>query len=347
MNFHRITTDHTVTPIDIDGICSGPIASTCWIIGGGPALLSLPIDDIRRSPVPKMAINLAGTGFIRPDFWTAYDPSPRFLPSIYLDAGITKFVPRRRWNEFIPATNYKVCEAPRLLFFERDPQRGFHDFLDARHTKIVDWADSFVQAIDILYRLGFRRLLLAGCEMRVQPSHEQIERGAMRGVKYSLFGRLRDFVRDCESAGISADDLDRCEAGPHYHFDERKSIRAAVRTDEHYLRIVQALRLSRRSIVSAGLDIISVTPHSRLNDFFPYRPVRRVLRDIDAATGSLASASLRGKYQTMDFAPPARFGPIEDVPPHRRQVSHASTERRFDDECEIVIERRTPICEDG
>ncbi|MEX0725313.1 MAG: hypothetical protein WD065_03530, partial [Planctomycetaceae bacterium] len=299
---------------------------------------------------PKMGINLSGVGLIRPNFWTAYDPSSRFLRSLYLDAGIVKFVPRRRAHDFIPDTNYKVCEAPQLFFFERDTRRGFADFLGPHHSKIVDWADTFVQAIDILYRLGFRKLLLAGCEMRVRPSREQIQRAAMQGVTYSPFGRLRDFVRDCERAGLTANELDRCPAGPHYHFDETKTVRTAVRTDEHYLRIVQSLRLSRRSIADAGLQIISVTPHSRLNDLFAYRPIRQVLREINLQIGPVAPTTLRCQYQKIDAPAPSRYGPIEDVMPHRWNrnaapalpLSSSTIEPKtpFDDECEIVVERR-------
>ena len=291
-----------------------------------------------------MGINLSGVGLIRPNFWTAYDPSSRFLQSIYLDPGIMKFVPRRRAGDFIPETTFKVCEAPNITFFDRDVGRGFADFLDPGHSKIVDWADSFVQAIEILYRLGFRKLLLAGCDMRVQPSREQIRLASTYGVKFSPFGRLRDFVHHCERAGLTTDALDRCVAGPHYHFDERKTIRAAMRTDEHYLRIVQALRLSRRSMATAGLKIVSVTPHSRLNDYFAYQPLRKLLREIEADIGTVAPASLRGRYQHVETPVLTRYGPIEDILPYRRipptgKTSPTGEPGRFDDECEIVVER--------
>ncbi|MFN0196412.1 MAG: hypothetical protein ACKVT0_06685 [Planctomycetaceae bacterium] len=350
--FFRIATDQTVTHLPIDGVCGGPVPSTCWLIGGGPSLAKLPLAEIQSSPIPKMGINLSGVGLIRPTFWTAYDPSSRFLRSIYLDAGIMKFVPRRRGNDFIPGTNYKVCEAPNILFFERDVRRGFDNFLDGSNSKIVDWADTFVQAIDILYRLGFRRILLAGCEMRVRPSREQIERAAMLGVTYKPFGLLRDFVRDCEQAGLAASQLDLLEAGPHYHFDERKNIRTAVRTDQHYFRIVQALRLSRRSIAAAGLEIVSVTPQSRLNDVFAYRPIRKVLHEIESSIGTTSPATLRGCYQNIDSTVPSRYGPLEDVAPYRwtptttadvrHQEPATEDQAAWDDEWEVAIERRQP-----
>ena len=180
--FYRLQTDGVQVGAALEDVYSGPVDSACWLIGGGPSLAELPHGDIADSPIPKMVVNLAGSHLLRPTFWTSYDPSARFHRSVYLDPGIVKFVHRRRSMDLVPETTYKVCECPNTYFFERDGQRGVHDFLAATHTGIIDWADSMVQAIDILYRLGFRVIYLAGCEMRVRLSAEQLERAARAGV---------------------------------------------------------------------------------------------------------------------------------------------------------------------
>jgi hypothetical protein len=81
-----------------------------------------------------------------------------------------------------------------------------------------------------------------------------------------------------------------------YHFEETKSLAAAQQTDFHYFRVVQYLRLSRRGMALAGLQLISATPISRLNAFFPYRPVEELLEEVREEVGDPGSESTRGQY---------------------------------------------------
>lgn len=318
--FSRVTTDQQTLPAAWENSCAGPFPTACWLIGGGPSLSKLPCGDIAQSPVPKLAMNLSGTKLIRPNFWTAYDPSIRFHKSLYLDAGIVKFLPRPRAMDLVPETNFKVCECPQTFFFDRDPYRGYRDFLNSQALGIVDWADSLVQSIDISYRLGFRRLYLAGCELCVRPSQEWTTRAARRGVTHLDGEPLSEYVQRCRAAGLAEDDLQRHLLGPQYHFDEAKPFEAALRTDAHYFRVVQSLRLCRQSLSTAGVQLISVTPRSRLNSFFEYRPAEAVLDQFRLEIGDPVREPTRGLYtqsagRTRDGMPPMR-----DVLPPRRPV---------------------------
>jgi len=176
--FYRIGTDGVRTEVGLQGTFGGPQRTSVWLIGGGRTLTASVAEQILRTPVPRMCINLAGTGLLRPTLWTSYDPSARFHRSVYLDAGVMKFVHRRRAMDLVPETTFKVCECPQTYFFERDVERGFGNFLSQGQRGIVDWADSMVQGIDLLYQLGFRRIYLAGSEMRVRPTEEQLRRRA-------------------------------------------------------------------------------------------------------------------------------------------------------------------------
>lgn len=314
--FHRLHPDGTSTPAPLHNAFAGPTPTACWLIGGGPSLASLPTDAIARSPLPKMSINLAGTRLLRPTFWTSYDPSARFHRSVYLDPSILKFVHRRRSMDLIPETTFKVCEAPATFFFDRDPQRGFADFLSSSHTTIVDWADSFVQAIDLLYHLGFRTLYLAGCELRIHPSPAQLASARLKGVEHNPHGRLDEWLNACRKAGLTDSDLDLLDPAPQYHFDESKPIAAAASTDLHYFRIAQYLRLSRRALTLAGLQLISVTPDSRLNDYFPFAPVESVLAQITETIGNPATEPTRGLYRQTTPRPAPHLGPMRDYRPH-------------------------------
>jgi hypothetical protein len=291
-------------------------------------------------------VNLAGHCLLRPDFWTAYDPSIRFHKSIYLDAGIVKFLPQSRAMDLVPETTFKVCECPQTYFFDRDPQRSYHNLLFADARGIVDWADSLVQAIEIAYRLGFRRLYLAGCELCVRPGREWISRAARIDVIYADGEPLADFLKRSRAAGLGDDVIRLAGLGRQYHFDEEKPFDAAVRTDAHYFRVVQSLRLSRRSLCEAGLQIISVTPRSRLNAFFPYQPAEAVLDHLKLEVGDPAREPTRGLY-TQKAERPKSPAAMQDVMPPRRNATakkqpcgcgKTKSPARMNNDAELIVE---------
>lgn len=314
--FFRQFADRTRQSVPWENQFTGTESTACWLIGGGPSLNHMPIDEIARTPCPRMCTNLAGSRLLRPTFWTSYDPSARFHRSIYLDPGVMKFVHPRRAMDLVPETTFKVCDCPNLYFFERDTQRGFADFLSMTHRAIVDWNDTFVQAIDILFRLGFREILLAGCEMVVRPSDDWIARAAERNVIYRPGMLLQEFTKECETAGLTRDELESLGTAEQYHFDERKTLQAAINTDLHYFRIAQYLRLCRRSMSLAGLKLISVTPASRLNDYLPYESVESVCRRIGKSIGEPASEPVRGLYTGHVNRTLPDLGPMCDYRPH-------------------------------
>lgn len=314
--FYRLHTDGTRSPVELGDLFGGPVRTACWIIGGGPSLAEAPCADIARSPVPRFGINLAGSGLLRPSLWTSYDPSARFHRSVYLDASILKFVHARRGMDLAPETTFKVCECPGTLFFDRDTQRGYQDFLSPEQRTIVDWNDSLLQAIDIAYRLGFRVLYLAGCDMFVAPSAGQIGRAALAGVTYTQREPLDRFFGRCAAAGIARGELEQADAPRQYHFDEAKPLAAAIQTDLHYFRVAQYLRLARRSIALAGMELISVTPCSRLNDYFRYEPVESVLDELARSIGAAGAEPTRGLYTGTGSRQAAEWGAMKDYRPH-------------------------------
>lgn len=314
--FFRLHTDGTRQDVDLQGTFGGPTQTACWIIGGGPSLTELPCAAIVRSPVAKMGINLGGARLIRPNLWTSYDPSARFHRTVYLDASILKFVHVRRAMDLVPETTYKVCDCPGVYFFERDPQRGFANVLSLSTGAIVDWNDTFVQAIDVCYRLGFRVMYLAGCDFHVRPSEPQRARSAAAGVDYVPKETLEGYFERCAAAGIPRAEMEALDPPAQYHFDEGKPLAAAIQTDLHYFRTAQYLRLSRRALSLAGVELISVTPGSRLNDYFPYRTAESVLAEIGSEVGRPEEEPTRGLYTQALSRAPEGLGPMRDLRPH-------------------------------
>ncbi|TWT63206.1 hypothetical protein [Rubinisphaera italica] len=335
--FFRGTTDRQRKDANLKGNFAAPHGSACWLVGGGPSLTQELADVIERTPVPVMAVNLAGSGMLRPTFWTAYDPTSRFLRSVYLDAGITKFVNFRRSSDLVPESTYKVCECPNLYFFEGERERGFDDFLDWAHNRIVDWNDSFVQSIDILYQLGFRRIYLAGCEMHIKVSAEMCSYATKRGVSFGENVSLSEFVSTCEKQGISCKELAQLESAQVYHFDQEKSLAAAVATDAHYFRVSQYLRLSRLSMSRAGLQLVSVTPGSRLNDYFPYQNVEEVFAEVCERVGNPSEEVTAGLYSITGPRLPRLDWKMRDFQPlhwpeERRDCHRARCEKKREQE---------------
>ncbi|MBI1346185.1 hypothetical protein GC163_07830 [bacterium] len=337
--FYRLDTDQHVQPMPLEDLYGGPQASTCWLIGGGPSLCELPCEEIARSPIPKMTINLSGTGLLRPNFWTSYDPTARFHRSIYLDPGILKFVHRRRSMDLVPETTFKVCECPGVIFFDRHDGRDFSTFLSPNAPGIIDWADSMVQAIDLLYRLGFRKIYLAGCELRVRPPAELWQQALERKIPVEPWGLLGEFFKACETHGLWSEETAATKDLAIYHFDESKSLRAAVQTDQHYYRITQCLRLARRNLTQHGLQLISVTPESRLNDYFPYQPVAEVLDEMRLRVGDAGQEPTRGLYSQQASRAPALLGPMRDVkPPNWSAAPSPLKPGKPDDAPQLLVE---------
>lgn len=317
--FFRLTTDKRRIPLTLEHQFQSAISPACWLIGAGPSLNQVDWNLVHNTPIPRMAINLAGHQLTQPHFWTAYDPTQRFHQSTYLNASILKFVHARRANDLIPQTTLKVCDAPNIAFFESERTRGYHNFLDPLSRKLIDWNDSFVQAIDLLYRLGFRRIFCLGCELFIPPTGNSIK---------GHIPRLKDHAPQ--------DEADVKQKLQQYHFEETKPLKATINTDEHYFRIVQALRLSRSNMSAAGLQLISATTCSRLNDFFPVQSVSEIRHRICQEIGNPTQEQTLGRYtktesrsapikgQMVDFQPPSW---AKKPAPHKQSREKTSSQQ--------------------
>lgn len=318
MLFFRTNTDKT--QLDCTAVFRNAYAGTqpsaCWIIGAGPSLKSLPVpslEAIQQSPAGRMAVNMAGRGddgagwLLKPTHWTCYDQTARFSRSVFNDPSITKFVRASRATDLIPDGTEKICDCPSTYFVESE-FRKYGTFVDPHANAVNDSLDSFVQAVDIAFLLGFRELYLIGTEMRICPSKAQIALAESHDVTYPVVmpdkrvsDRLLHFAEAfADKRGIelknACAELEAVDREDQYAFPEWKPFSDAVRCDTHYYDRVQYLRLARKTFAMNGLRIVSCTPGSRLNHWFPFEAVEDVCARLLSQHGDPKAEPCEGRY---------------------------------------------------
>ncbi|GIX05581.1 MAG: hypothetical protein KatS3mg114_1450 [Planctomycetaceae bacterium] len=281
--FHRWDLTGQLQPLGLEQLWGGAQPPACWIMGTGPSWQQLPSAEIGRSPWPRWALNHFPPSQPPPQFFTAYDPPPRFARQVWRDARILKLIPQRWADILLPGTSLAVCECPGVIFFTSDADREPQQLLAPQAGGIADFRDTFLQALELAWWLGFRRLYAVGCEFRVEPPAEWLAHARRLQIPLNdqpslatLYDRLKQ--RGWDPSALSAEITYSV-----YHFAHRRSWTEAVACDRHYQRVVQQLRLARTNLSRYGLQLISVTPGSRLNDWFPYKPIEEVLAEADRA----------------------------------------------------------------
>jgi hypothetical protein len=80
--------------------------------------------------------------------------------------------------------------------------------------------------------------------------------------------------------------------------------------------VSQYLRLCRRALSLAGVELVSVTPDSRLNDYVRYVAAADAVAEIEANVGKAEDEPTRGLYTQMQSRQPHGLGPMRDLKPH-------------------------------
>jgi hypothetical protein len=189
--------------IDLVGQYKG---RSIFLICNGPSFAALNKELLRKPGVMTFGINNGPKSF-RPDFWTCVDDPVRFLKSIWLDPKITKFVPQAHFekpifdNEKWETINVKVGECPNVIGYRRNEKFHAKRFLIEPHINWGCSADSgggrtvMLPALRICYLLGFRKIYLLGCDMKMTETYtyhfdEQRTRGAVN-CNNSTYDRLK------------------------------------------------------------------------------------------------------------------------------------------------------------
>jgi hypothetical protein len=210
-------------PVDLDSTFSG----TVFLLGGHPSLKEDPARNLLSRPgIATLAMNNTAT-LVRPTLWLGADNPKCYSPSILLDPGILKFGIIKYRDELVSGRPWKSCPS---TFFSGTSNRFTARNLLATDRDLCWWKNVFMMAIQLSYRLGFRRLIFCGCAFNISKSEQYSYPTELTDdqIKYNVCTyntALKQFV----------------ETLPH--------------------------------LTDSGLNLISATPQSRLNDHIPYQPL--------------------------------------------------------------------------
>lgn len=177
--------------------------ATAFLVCGGPSAGDIDLKALSATPgVITMAVNNAAQGW-RPQLWCGLDEPHRFLNSIWLDPGITKFYPLAYQD--MPLREHVMTtprDCPNTWFIRRNDKFNANAWL---HEDTINWGQegdasrrggrsTMVAALRILYILGFKRVYLVGADFKMDPkkpyNHDQVVDAAVAEKNNTLFEYL-------------------------------------------------------------------------------------------------------------------------------------------------------------
>ena len=158
---YRYTQSQLRIPTDLYGIFEN---QSCFLAGGAPSLKDEKVELLGQPGINVMAMN--NTASLVPcNLWIGCDKPPCYCTRIIKDPRIMKFgvISRRDWQ--IDGVKWK--HYPNTYFMATtDKYFGTDNFLNM-HRDYVWWKNTFYIAIQLLYRLGFRKIYLVGCSFAI------------------------------------------------------------------------------------------------------------------------------------------------------------------------------------
>lgn len=156
--FYRYTKSGARIPIDLVGSYEG---EALFLLGGSPTLKQLPLDLLKQPGIVTLGLNNVPVVF-KPTLWLSADKPHCFSPQIYASPEIVKFNMISRRDLLIPGLGKRVRECANMLFFGATDKFTYRNFLDP-HRDLVWWRSVFPMALQLSWRLGFRKVFLVGC----------------------------------------------------------------------------------------------------------------------------------------------------------------------------------------
>lgn len=297
MTFFRTSPDRFESSADyLVGSYSSAGGSACCILGSGKSVsgkLGELSAQLRANRIVPISINWGGYDKFGwgcyPSIWTSYDEVGKFSTQLFRDPSVLKFIPKGRQQEWLADGKYTAVECPNVYGFEHQP-KGLANFFGS--GPIIDGKDSFVQAVDIAIRLGFKRIFLAGCDFFIDLNDAQLEwlNDQLRKVPDDKGATEEFFLGDYRVSIWGAMSLIQKRSGvltseliqqlgklgdlQAYSFGNAgANWEKAVMMDHHCFASADLLVQARRVLDSLGVSVILLddytSPLGRLRKFFP------------------------------------------------------------------------------
>lgn len=162
--FYRFTKNNLRLPLDLDDMFQD---EACFIAGGAPSLSGFA--ELLERPYPHIvAINNAAT-VVPASLWVGGDKPDCYSRSILCDPTIPKFTMISRREYGVEGRPWR--EWPNTFFFGTKDGFNVRNFLE-RHRDLCWWKNTFFIALQLAYRLGFRKAYLVGCEFDIDEGHQ-------------------------------------------------------------------------------------------------------------------------------------------------------------------------------
>jgi len=153
-------------PADLDDLYNGSVI----LAGGSPVLKEEKNLHLLNEP-GVMVMSMNNTASIVPsDLWIGADKPRCYSHRILRDPKIMKFAMISRRN--ILAADYIDWKfMPHTYFFGTSDKFNIDNFL-SYDRNFVWWKNIFYISIQILYRLGFRKIYLIGCQFKIEKDSQ-------------------------------------------------------------------------------------------------------------------------------------------------------------------------------
>lgn len=161
MYYRYLSSGSGRVPVDLDGSYSGSL----FIAGGAPSLANENLDRLKQPGINLMAINNTASLFQDAvTFWIGGDKPACYSERILLDSKILKFAIISRKDESVNGCAWRQLSS--TFFFGTKENFTEDGFLRADRD-FVWWKNTFFIALQLAYRLGFRKVYLIGCGFKV------------------------------------------------------------------------------------------------------------------------------------------------------------------------------------
>jgi len=202
--FYRFTKDRRRKAVDLYDLYGGSV----FLCGGHPSLKNEDLSLFSKPGISTLAMNNTATMF-RPSFWVCADKPECYSPSVIHDPGILKFA--RLCHSHRQVGNGLLWNhMPGTLFYS-DSESAFKlNNVLHRSNKFAWWKNVFIIAIQLCYRLGFRKIYLCGVGLQIEKDAQYAYPSGLtdgqvnknKGCYNNVYMQLRDIMPHYNRFGL-------------------------------------------------------------------------------------------------------------------------------------------------